>query len=339
MVERERAYVLTPDSIPGLLRKLGATTQGVSLDITDHYLSPDLRLRIINHEAKVRYLTRKTGDKAEGQREEKTDQISRQIASVLTPDTQLTVKKVRDILSIDKKGRYFSVSLDVVSEPMKLAILEIESVDDSPPPTAKEIFGIDMKECPLGCWDLFKQKIGICGAPSAGKTETARMLSRILNIDFEANSFHVLEYATSFIQKYDRHPDSMDQFLLWHSQREREKDAANKANMVISDSPTFLAYVYMLFNNREKLTPQLRIHLAKLYKRVLEDLDSYSMFVYLPPSPIVSNRIRYQTSEEVEDIAERIFAFLQQHNTIFIVGNREKPEDILHRVFYMNHIS
>ena len=344
-IERERSYMLTPESVPHILGFLGARTVGFVTNIRDDYLNPNLRVRYISQdhgddELKVLTqqigLTRKSGEKSSGQRNENNRNIDPETAAILTTDSKLQIIKKRQ--HIHTEGYDCIVTLDVIEAPMKMAVLEIESTDGKEPPTIKDIFGVELQECPLAAWDFFKQKIGICGAPSSGKTETAKAISHLLNTQFEANSFHTLEYATSFIQKYDRHPDAFDQFMIWYAQKAREDVAANRANIVISDCPTFLAYIYMLYHNRKRLDSRLRPQVAKLYKRVLEDIDTYSRIVFLNTGTVANNNIRFHSPGEVADIDERIRSFLRNHSVPHIIADRDQSETILKQLFYMNEL-
>jgi len=336
-IELERSYIFPYESTPHMLKFLGAKTQGAAIDLQDDYLNPKLRIRTTAEKGDTVgaiQLTRKSGDKSSGRRTEENRNIDPETAAILTADRKLQVVKKRYHIKTNESG--FVVTLDTIKSPMKLAVLEIESTNGRMPPTAGEVFGVELRECPLAAWDFFRQKIGICGAPSSGKTETAKALSHLLNTRLKANSFHVLEYATSFIQKYDRHPDAMDQFMLWYSQRAREENAASKANIVISDCPTFLSYIYMMFHNRGKMDARFRIHLAKLYKRVLEDIEGYSQVIYLRPRPIMDNGIRFQDQTEAHEIAERIHAFLRWHGIPHIVAEQGDAQKMLGGLFYMN---
>ena len=336
-VELERSYVFPHESIPHVLKFLGAETVGIPSDIQDDYLHPSLRIRTTTRKGTpidIIRLTRKSGDKSSGRRTEENRNIDPETAAILTADRKLRIVKKRYRIKTGRSG--FVVTLDTIESPMKLAVLEIESTNGQMPPTTGEIFGVELQECPLAAWDFFRQKIGVCGAPSSGKTETAKALSHLLNTRLQANSFHVLEYATSFIQKYDRRPDAIDQFMLWYSQLAREENAASKANIVISDCPTFLSYVYMMFHHRGQMDAQFRIHLAKLYKRVLEDVSGYSRVIYLKPQHLVENGIRFHSIGEIHDIAERIYAFLQWHGIPHVVAEQGDTRRILGSLFYMN---
>lgn len=331
--ELERAYVFSTNNLEKILSFLDAKAYNEPCIIRDTYINEELRIRTTSSQI---VLTRKTGCKKDGYRMENEDVVSYDVASILSQDSRLSV--VKDRYQIGHTSRDYVVTLDIISEPMTIAILEIESTNNETPPTASELFGIDLIECPLSAWNLFRQKIGICGAPSCGKTETAKTLSGLLNTQFRANAFNVLEYATSFIQKYNRRPDTIDQFMFWYSQKTREEDAMSKANVVISDCPPFLAYIYMLFYNKDKMTTQFRIHLSKLYKRVLEDLENYSHIIYLRPQEIAQNNIRFQNRDETNDLANRIHSFLKWHRIPHMVAGREDECKILKSLFFMNEI-
>lgn len=331
-IELERSYVFPHESVQRIVDFLGIVTLGKPCGIVDNYLNPELRIRCIDE--KKFTLTRKTGDKSNGQRIELEQVIDVNAASILIVDSKLRITKTR--YSISDLSSDFKIILDIIESPMRIAILEIESTNGQIPPTASEIFDLDLQECPLAAWNFFRQKIGICGAPSSGKTETAKILSHLMNTRFCANSFHVLEYATSFIQKYNRHPDSTDQFMLWYSQRAREVDAASKANIIISDSPTFLSYIYTLFHHRNQMDDQFRIHLTKIYKRVLEDLKNYSRIIYLQPKNLIYNNVRFQNSGEMHEIANRIYSFLRWHNIPHIIAEQGDAHRILDNLLYMN---
>lgn len=334
-IELERSYIFPYESVLYILDFLGARATGKIYHVVDDYLNPQLRIRQMSDESTKDFVvTRKIGDKSSGKRLEKEQIIDQETAAILTSDSKLRVVKERHKLFPVSPD--FRITLDIIEIPMKIVVLEIESTNDQIPPTAKEIFDVDLQECPLAAWDFFRQKIGICGAPSSGKTETAKALSHLLNTRFHANSFNVLEYTTSFIQEHNRYPGVMDQFMLWHSQRAREESAASKADIVISDSPTFLAYIYMMFHHRGQMGDQFRIHLTKLYKGVLKDISGYSSIIYLQPRNLIKNNIRFHNTREIEEIAKRIRSFLLWHNIPHIVADCGDEHRILDSLFYMN---
>ena len=281
--------------------------------------------------------TRKTGDKSKGYRFEFEEPITETLAKALAQDVVMTVKKVRKKLPIGNDS--YTITMDFVEEPMKLAILEIEALKEVvypiPADITKKLFGVELKECPLCAYSLFNRHFGIAGGPSSGKSETAKELSHTLNTKYQANSFHVAEFATTFIQKYKKNPNFWEEFFIWHGQHEREH-AAGLANIVISDCPTFLTYVYLLHLPKEKFSSSTALVLAKMYKRVLFDIDWYSDLIFLKLKNYKENSIRYQSKEEAMVIENRVLGFLDDHNIKYSTYDYTEGDQILRDLFYIN---
>jgi len=335
--ELERSYVFKTTNIAEISAFLGTTISSESTNITDSYLSPDTRIRETNDQLRPWELTRKTGHKRNGIRTEENHTIGTAVANCLKSDARLVVSKRRH--SVNTNVKNLLVTLDTIVSPMTLSIIEIESTDGKPPPTLQGLFGVEAEECPFAAWGLFRQKIGVCGAPSSGKTEAAKHISYLLSTKFGANSFYVPEYATSFIQKYGITPEALDQFVVWYSQMSAEQHASAYADMVVSDCPTFLAYIYAIRHNHLPLSKQLKIHLTKLYERVIDDISQYSRIVYLPPQKFVSNNIRFHNNDEISAIDKQIVAFLDLHQINYITADRNRVQDIVSSIMHINDIN
>ncbi len=342
MIEHERSYVFTHEGAKAFLESKGISFSGDNVhlyEIEDFYLREGLRVRKISddHNMSSYALTHKVGDKAKGYRFESEQEISKDIASLLTTDPVLRVRKTR--YRLPQSDSKYTVTMDMIYEPMKVAVLEIEALSEIvypiPVDMSKKMFDVDLIECPLSACSLFRRKIGICGGPSAGKTECSKILSHVLNTTFDANSFHVAEFATTFIQKYGKNPKFLDSFFVWHGQHEREHNA-ELANVVISDCPTFLSYIYLLYLPKEKFCDDTALMLSKIYKRVLFDIGSYSDIILLDIKDYVENSVRYQTKEEAMEIQERIRGFLDDHNILYSTHNYSQIDDILKNIFYIN---
>lgn len=327
--EFEKSYVLLIDDAQMLLNKFDHSQFTL---ITDYYLNKNLRIRNIDKEFKI---TSKTGNKRDGVRVEEEHNLSYESANMLIPISKIKVKKRRYSVFKEKDVRVF---IDILSAPMNLAIVEVESFSDFvPDDIVKNLFGVELKECPLSAWDLFNRKIGICGAPSSGKSETSKWLSYNINTRFGGNSFHVVEFATSFIQKYHRIPNFHDQFFIWYGQRSRELDA-NTANIVISDSPIFLSYIYMCMLNQTDLCSESAMYLSKVYKRVLFDMINYTDILFLELNNYADNNIRYNTESEAQKIQLQILQFLDYHKIRYIKTSYLEQEKILLDLFYVNQL-
>lgn len=97
-----------------------------------------------------------------------------------------------------------------------------------------------------------------------------------------------------------------DQFLLWHGQKSREQDANGRAVVTLSDCPTFLTYIYALVGAKPPSDDHTSLHLAKLYKRVLQDLRGYTDMIFLAVEDYQDNNIRFQTPAEARAIGDRV---------------------------------
>lgn len=346
MIEHERAFILTLDFAKQILNMHPHNSWPDVIE--DFYLSSNLRVRHLkpNSKGDEYYITRKTGDKAHGYRFESEVAIPETAAKLLIPDAVLCVKKSRYFIQPEQSAgkipyspANYTISIDIVELPMSLAILEIEAMSEVlypvPATIAEGLLGLKIKECPLDSFNLFRRKIGICGAPNSGKSETAKILSYILNTRFQSNAFHVVEFATTFIQKYHRNPKFEDQFYIWHGQYSREHDA-ERANIVISDCPTFLSYIYTQLLQTDKFSEQTAFRQAKMYKRVLYDMLTYSDVIFLKLQGYKKNDIRYQTESEVIDIQKRIERFLEDHHITHQVATYNDVERIISDLFFIN---
>lgn len=365
MIEHERSYVFTHEGAHEFLKKHGLSFYYTESDpypsvehISDYYIGKGMRVRKSWAEPEATppnvsivykggrgpedhssyKFTQKTGDKSKGYRFEFEEEISKNMGESLMSSASFSVKKTRKKLSIGDGGSY-SVTMDMVESPMKLAILEIEALDEVvypiPSSIADKLFGVSLVECPLCSYDLFNRRIGIAGGPSSGKSETGKILSHILNTQYGANSFHVAEFATTFIQKYRKNPNFWQEFFIWHGQHEREENAG-LANIVISDCPTFLAYIYLLHLPKDTFSTDTAIVLAKMYKRILFDIQTYTDLMFLELQKYKENQVRYQSFDEARQIEGRVKGFLDDHNILYSTWNYTQVEAIIKKLFFIN---
>lgn len=334
-LEKERSYIFRLTDIYKLTSYFpDYSSKNIKTDtIEDYYLNKNLRLRKENDLLIIQNKT--DGNKIDG-RQETYSFINQQIFDLLKLHSKLKIIKKRQQLLIDND---FVVTLDIFDCPAKILILEIESLNGNIPPQLEDVIkSKSFVECPLSAWNYFKRKIAICGAPSSGKTLTAKYISNILNIDFGINSLNTTEYATSFIQKYKRNPTFNDQFMIWHSQSKRENDAQKTSDLVISDCPTFLSYIYGCLLSENIKIENKNILLSKLYKRCLEDLYDYEQIFFLNLVNYEENNIRYNGKQESEKIQHFIIKFLEQHGIQFGNYTYNDKSDVLKDILYLNEI-
>lgn len=342
MVEYERSYCFSVPEMQKFRNKFFGPGAGAGYHaIDDWYLDTNTRVRkqSTGVENQVFYINHKTGDKSSGTRIEDEESISEKCANILCKKNALHISKTRFIYSISSFDSY-KITIDIVNAPMNLAILEIES-NKHPVPSdiTKQMFGLELTECPLSAYQYFKRRIGICGGPSSGKSTSAQQMSFLLNTEFGANSFHVAEVATTFIQKYNRHPQITEQFFMWHGQREREL-SAGRANIVISDCPTFLSYIYLLHLPKQPMDFSSSFVLSKIYKRVLSDIQNlYTDLIFLQILNYAENNVRYQSKDEALIIEDKIRSFLRDHNVTHTETTYINIRQVLNQLFYLNSIS
>lgn len=334
MIEHERSFVMTHESAHAFVNSFGPVSARIRTE--DYYLNNDMRIRIQQCDPVQCFVTKKTGKKSTGYRVEDEIAIDHDVARLLSAGAGLKIVKDRYVLPTTPE---YQVTMDFIFAPMKLAVLEIEAnseiVYPIPADITRKLFDVPLTECPLSTCELFKRRIGICGPPSSGKSETAKYFSHRLNTEFGANSFHVVEFATSFIQKYKKAPTFADQFFIWHGQHAREA-AAKTCNIVISDCPTFLSYVYALIAPKPEFCPDSWIYLSKLYKRALCDLADYTDIIFLNLLNFKQNNIRYQSAEQASEISVRIKNFLTDHKVPYTDTNYEWKDRVLEDLFWIN---
>jgi len=337
-VEKERSYIFKFDDLIKLVTKFPSYSESqLKTDtIEDYYLNKNLRLRKKNDKISMEH---KSDGKKEDGREEESEKISENWFNLLKEKAILKVVKKRQTILTEPND--YVITLDIVSEPMRLLIVEIESLNGGDPPRLENFIPVDtrFRTCPLSAWNYFKRKIAICGAPSSGKTSTAQWITNNINTEFGGRSFCPIEYATSYIQKYDKIPNINDQYMIWECQNSRENDALAKCDMVISDSPTFLSYIYGLITSKDMDINDKNILLSKLYKRSLEGLCEYEQIFFLHLLDYKENGIRYNKAGEAKYINDMIYNFLRQHGMYqSTYMTYEDREYILSDILYLNEI-
>jgi len=90
-------------------------------------------------------------------------------------------------------------------------------------------------------------RVGFTGVPATGKTTAARMLSASFkDVDGVESIELVSEYARRYISKYDEITSVWDQLHIFDKQIEWETHAEKDTDLLITDSPVFIAFMYVL---------------------------------------------------------------------------------------------
>jgi nicotinamide riboside kinase len=155
---------------------------------------------------------------------------------------------------------------------------------------------------------MMKSRIGICGPPSAGKTTMSHQLRRLIDDSCECAK----EYARHYIEKNGAPMHVFEQMLIIDGQRKWEMQLSRIYDVVISDSPLFLSYIYGRMLTDVSDCKQ-KSALVRLYELALEATDEYDAIYLLPPRAIREDGVRTQDDEDAYKIYGLIEAFCDNH--------------------------
>ena len=171
--------------------------------------------------------------------------------------------------------------------------------------------------------------IGICGAPSSGKTTTAHLLRHKLSGRGFSREV-VREYARHFIERYGQITTILEQWHVYDGQTKWEAQAASNYDLVISDSPRFLPYIYSLnfFDHRD---PKCVAAALRLYELGVSSLRDYArLYLLQPPSSVEQDGVRCQDEHDAMRLYESMRQFLSSHCPDLFVevpfGGEKDPE-------------
>lgn len=127
-------------------------------------------------------------------------------------------------------------------------------------------------------------RIGFTGVPGAGKTSTSRALSAMCRKETGFKNIELVsEYARRYISKYGSIESLWDQFWILQKQLDWEDKVGKEVDLVITDSPVFLGFIYCL---------ELRKNTQKdsmLFNEILSQMNRlnhphrYDIVFHLPP--------------------------------------------------------
>jgi nicotinamide riboside kinase len=126
--------------------------------------------------------------------------------------------------------------------------------------------------------------VGFSGAPGAGKTSTARALAANLRRSEGFQNVELIsEYARRYITKYGSIDCVQDQFRILQKQLDWENQALQYADLVITDSPIFLGFIYVMQLRKE--TQKDTIWVNDIFKEMskLNVPRRYDLIIHLDP--------------------------------------------------------
>lgn len=127
-------------------------------------------------------------------------------------------------------------------------------------------------------------RIGFVGVPGTGKTSTARgVASSCRGIENLKNIELVNEYARRYINKYGSIENLWEQVRIFEKQLEWEESIPNKIDLMITDSPLHMGFIYcseLMTNNSKDI-----LLMNDIFKRMnkINNPPRYDIIFYLPP--------------------------------------------------------
>jgi nicotinamide riboside kinase len=160
-------------------------------------------------------------------------------------------------------------------------------------------------------------KVALAGAQDTGKTTVARMMSGNLS-SRGILTHYVQEFARDYIPKAGSIDSLAEELFLLEQQAKREKETPGKMQVMITDSPVFLAYIYStLMVDLRRISKKDVMMLGRIYDKVL-DHGGYDLVILLPIKwAAADDGVRPEALRRVnEGIAARIGAFITLHGIV-----------------------
>lgn len=157
-------------------------------------------------------------------------------------------------------------------------------------------------------------KVGICGAPSAGKTTSAERIRAVLKRQYGLPSVEaVREYARHYIEETGKVKNIHEQWSILQGQERWERQAERTYDFVISDSPMFLPYIYTV-TLADLKDPKHRHLLLSMYEEALLAVCEYEVIYLLPlPEKVQQDGLRVQNEDDARKLHNAMDNFLEGH--------------------------
>jgi len=125
--------------------------------------------------------------------------------------------------------------------------------------------------------------IGISGVPGAGKTSLARALaSECRHMEKFKNVEIVSEYARRYISKHGSIDHIWEQYRVTGKQLEWELSIVKETDLIITDSPIYLGFLYAKSLVNFKDEKEVMIY-TDLFKKLVKFSNNYDLIVHLNP--------------------------------------------------------
>ena len=148
-------------------------------------------------------------------------------------------------------------------------------------------------------------KIGVCGAPSSGKTSLCNSLRGSISGSRES----VMEYARYYIERCGPIESLYEQYLITNKQFEMEKRLNEKYDTIFVDSPAFMGFIYSSLN-ADISNKKHRELLRHIFEIAIEDITTFDRIYFVPFAQLIDDKIRVQNEGDCKKINDAIKSFL-----------------------------
>jgi len=177
------------------------------------------------------------------------------------------------------------------------------------------------------------KKIGISGVPGSGKTSLARALASSCRLDGYKNVELVSEYAREYISKHGLVESVWEQCRITDKQLEWEESVNKKADIMISDSPIYMGFLYAIELVDFSRSKDVMCY-NDLFKKLTKLSNRYDFVVHLNPDirPVeddVRQKLHFDENWRQESNSKllNIFNMFGQKN-VFVIINSDMDERI-----------
>ena len=159
-------------------------------------------------------------------------------------------------------------------------------------------------------------RVAFAGAPDTGKTTLAKMVSSEFNLRGYKVTY-IDEFARDYISRFGFAETAAEQYFIVRKQKEKEPPFLGVDEILFTDSPDFLSYIYCL-DVADLESPKDRTILFEILSMVLP--SRYNMvFLTKKFRETFDDGVRSRFIESIDAIDEAIESFLKLHRIPYII--------------------
>ncbi len=122
------------------------------------------------------------------------------------------------------------------------------------------------------------------------------------------------------------------QAFIYEEQKKKEDCMPPEVQLIVTDSPTILCYLYTIVNAK---IPQDKYLLVKMYEKFIDDINRYDyVFLCKREKEYIKDGTRTQTKDEADILDRTVIHLLEQNNIKYttLIGTPEERTKIMREV-------